>query len=406
MPFPAEHAARIEEPEKFDDFRRQNDEGGNGIDFILGIRTVEGDRVSTIQSIRFDSDIHSVSEARTWLADHDFEVILFEPATGEEDEEDEEEPEGSKHDDDKEKPKGAIDLRNVVRARYGWAMAGLMMIDQQWLMRAMAIGGRPAGSVIEPKAFHQSRERVGGGIKTIGLFGPMSKTGFLGFFEPEGANTTQIRMEIRDAVHDRDVETIVLVIDSPGGAIAGTQELANEVKQAAMVKPVIAQIVDMGASAAFWVASQATMIFANEPALVGSIGTFAVIEDFSGMMEEMKVKIHVVSSGGIKGVGVDGSPVTDEFLDDILENVMGLNEFFLNALAEGRKMPRERVNELADGRVHLAVKAQALGLLDGVQSLDETIMGIVSQRSSGRARERATIERLQDQRIAMISAEP
>jgi len=68
--------------------------------------------------------------------------------------------------------------------------------------------------------------------------------------------------------------------------------------------------------------------------------------------------------------------------------------------------PRERVNQLADGRVHLAAKAQALGLIDGVQSLDETLGRIVSERSSGRAREHATMIRLQDQRIAMISAEP
>lgn len=428
MPFRGEHAARIEEPELFDDFSRQEDEGGDGIDFILGIRTVEDERVSTIQSIRFDSDLHTVDESKTWLADHDFEPILFEPASGEEDEEpegsehdeDEDEPKADKHDpeedkrrkaagheDDKkkDKPHGAYELKDIVRARHEWALAGLMMIDRQWLMRAIAAGGRPAGSVIQPKAFHQASGRSAGRIKTIGLFGPMSKTGDFGFFE-DGASTTDVRIQIRDAVRDRDVDTIVLVIDSPGGTIGGTQELANEVKQAGLAKPIIAQIVDMGASAAFWVASQAHQIFANEPAMIGSIGTFAVIEDFSGMMEEMKIKIHLVSSGGIKGLGFDGTPVTEELLDDVRENIMGLNELFLDAVAEGRRMPRGRVNELADGRVHLAAKAQALGLIDGVQSLDETLGQIVSERSSGRGREHATMSRLQDQRFAMISAEP
>jgi HK97 family phage major capsid protein/HK97 family phage prohead protease len=78
-PYPNEHAARINEPDQYDDFRREADAGGSGIDFIYGIV----DNTSEIQSIRFDADRYTEAEARQWLDDHDYEPIKFEPAIGE-----------------------------------------------------------------------------------------------------------------------------------------------------------------------------------------------------------------------------------------------------------------------------------------------------------------------------------
>jgi HK97 family phage major capsid protein len=78
-PYPNEHAARLEDPDKYDSFRRENDAGGRGIDFIYGIK----DGQSELQAIRFDKDLFTPAEAREWLADHDFEPILFENAVEE-----------------------------------------------------------------------------------------------------------------------------------------------------------------------------------------------------------------------------------------------------------------------------------------------------------------------------------
>lgn len=75
-PYPGEHAARIRDPDLFDRFIRENDQGGEGIDFIFGINE-EG---SEVQSIRFDADLFTVEEAQNWLDEHDFEPIEFEPA--------------------------------------------------------------------------------------------------------------------------------------------------------------------------------------------------------------------------------------------------------------------------------------------------------------------------------------
>lgn len=77
-PYPNEHAARLTDPEQYDSLRRENDAGGSGIDFIYGIK--EG--VSEIQAIRFRSSQFTPAEAREWLAEHDFDPIMFEEATG------------------------------------------------------------------------------------------------------------------------------------------------------------------------------------------------------------------------------------------------------------------------------------------------------------------------------------
>ena len=77
-PYPNEHAARLQDPEQYDSLRRINDEGGNGVDFIYGIK--EGE--TELQAIRFRSSIFTAAEARTWLADHDLNPIEFEEATG------------------------------------------------------------------------------------------------------------------------------------------------------------------------------------------------------------------------------------------------------------------------------------------------------------------------------------
>lgn len=81
MPFPNEHAARIKNPGQFEDIRRSNDKLGAGIDAIFGIKTVDGERVSEIQAIRFDKKKFSPDEAKAWLKDNDFKPIEFEPAS-------------------------------------------------------------------------------------------------------------------------------------------------------------------------------------------------------------------------------------------------------------------------------------------------------------------------------------
>src|SRR6185436_13049667 len=139
------------------------------------------------------------------------------------------------------------------------------------------------------------------------------------------------------AAADPSIKTILLLIDSPGGTIAGTAELADSVAAANKIKPVIAHADDQMASAAYWIASQCRMITSNRTALVGSIGTYVEVYDTSKMYENAGVKVHMISTGPHKGALVDGTPVTDDQLAEVQKLVDSLNRHFLAAVSAGRK---------------------------------------------------------------------
>jgi signal peptide peptidase SppA len=210
---------------------------------------------------------------------------------------------------------------------------------------------------------------VHNGIATIGIYGPMMKhQASIG----RSTSTLLARRQVRQATADPNVSAILLHIDSPGGTVAGTAELAADVAAAAAAKPTIAYLEDVGASAAYHVASQARRIYANAAALVGSIGTFGVVYDSSRKAERDGIKVHVVRAGAFKGYGTPGTEITAAQLAEHQRLVDGLQAHFTRAVAAGRRMSLADAGKLADGRVHLAADALALRLIDGVQTLDQT----------------------------------
>ncbi len=188
----------------------------------------------------------------------------------------------------------------------------------------------------------------------------------------ESTSTVNIRRKIRAAAANPDIAGILLAIDSPGGSVAGTADLAADVRDAAKKKPVYAHIEDIGASAAYWVASQASKVYAGTTALVGSIGTYSAIADYSKAAELAGIKVHVLRAGDFKGAGEPGTEVTAEQLANWQRVVDGLNQHFLKGVAKGRGIALDAVRKMADGRVHEAADAVGMNLIDGAQSLDET----------------------------------
>ncbi len=195
----------------------------------------------------------------------------------------------------------------------------------------------------------------------------------------ESSSTVVLRQTLRSLSNDPNVKGIALRIDSPGGTVAGTNELASEINKVRQSKPVWAYCNDLTASAAYWIASQCDHIEANETSLVGSIGTYCVVMDSSAAAAKAGFVVHVVRAGEFKGSGTPGTEITAEQLDQINAQVIGLNAFFLKAVEKGRSMSTEKVKELADGRVHIANEAQSLGLIDGVATFEDFFDRFASQ---------------------------
>jgi protease IV len=119
--------------------------------------------------------------------------------------------------------------------------------------------------------------------------------------------------------------------------------------------------------------AQASQIITNEMAEVGSIGVVAVIEDTSGMYEREGVKVHVISTGSMKGAFADGAPVTDEMLEDLQDKVDAINTVFKSTILSGRSIDSETLDKIADGRTYTAKQALDFGLIDSVQRLEDVV---------------------------------
>lgn len=251
---------------------------------------------------------------------------------------------------------------------------GLWMVEPYWFFAALnsvQAGTYPVlnAAQIKDKEGETLFDIRDNGVAVVAMSGQMMK----GDSKFGGVNTLRTRRAIREATQNDSVEAILLHIDSPGGTVAGTADLAADVQTATRLKPVSAHIDDLGASAAFWVASQAGRITANKTAEIGSIGTVAVARDTSGKAEMEGVKVHVLSTGEFKGSFADGAPVKPEHLAELQDRVDALNVHFLQGVAKGRRMPLEVVRKLADGRVHISSAAMGLGLIDRVASMDDAI---------------------------------
>jgi len=266
-----------------------------------------------------------------------------------------------------------------------WAIAEDVFRSAVERVSALDLAGHVARHQ-EPAAVAAASARSGadapileGGIALIAISGSMMKySSSLG----GGTSTVSVRRQLRQAAADPEVKAIILKIDSPGGTVSGTQDLANDIAAAAARKPVYGFAEDLCASAGYWALSQATKVFANATALVGSIGTYMVVTDLVGAAAQQGAKVHVIRAGDFKGMGVPGTEITREHLDELQRVTDGLNEHFVRVVAAGRGLSLTRVRELADGRVHIASEAQSLGLIDAVQSFDATVASLRKVTSS------------------------
>jgi signal peptide peptidase SppA len=175
-----------------------------------------------------------------------------------------------------------------------------------------------------------------------------------------------IRDDLAEALADDGVKAIVLDIDSPGGSAAGLAALADHIREARKTKRVDAFVSGMAASAGYFIAAQAERVVSEKDAIIGSIGTFARVVDSSEAYAREGLKVHVLASGPHKGMGTPGTPVTPA---QIAMHQAVINDFaavFIEAVATGRGLERDRVQALATGAHWLAPAALELGLVDAI----------------------------------------
>jgi len=202
-----------------------------------------------------------------------------------------------------------------------------------------------------------------------------------------GVSTELVARDINSAAHDPDINGILLDIDSPGGTVDGTLELAQTVFQARAQKPVIAYTDGIMASAAYWIGSAAERVFiSGDTVHVGSIGVVATHVDYSAYEKRVGIKTTEIYAGKYKRIASEHKPLSKEGKQTIQDRVDYIYSVFVDAVATQRGQTPEAVLEkMADGRLFIGRQAIAARLVDGVSTIDRLIDTVLPQMQADRA---------------------
>ena len=172
-----------------------------------------------------------------------------------------------------------------------------------------------------------------------------------------------IRAAVNAAVAHNGVDEIKLLVDSPGGEVAGVTLAVDAVWRARKHKPVIAEVIGTAAGSAYWISSQATAIVADANSSIGGLGVYETITDYSKAAADAGAKVIVIRSGEHKGMGVMGAEITDEQIHGWQDIIDSQADNFLRDARRGRGM---RSKQWKSGRTWIAKEALQLGLIDQV----------------------------------------
>ena len=171
---------------------------------------------------------------------------------------------------------------------------------------------------------------------------------------------------IADIAKDDEVKALIVRIHSPGGTVVGGESLYLGLRAVARNKPVIAVIGELGTSAAYMTALGADRIIARTGSITGSIGAILQTTDVTGLLEKLGIKPEAIKSGPLKAEPNPFEPMTEQTRSAIRAVVMDVFGMFVELVEKRRKLPREAVLELADGRIFTGRQALAEGLIDGL----------------------------------------
>lgn len=166
---------------------------------------------------------------------------------------------------------------------------------------------------------------------------------------------------------------VVLRIESPGGAVAPSQEIYDAVWRVRERKPVIASLGNVAASGGYYVASAANKIFADPGTITGSIGAIMGVPQYAPLAAKLGVSEEVVKSGRYKDTGHPLRPLAPEeraLLQGMVDDVLAQ---FVTAVAKGRGLEPAKIRPLADGRIFSGAQAHKLGLVDELGGLDAAV---------------------------------
>jgi len=171
------------------------------------------------------------------------------------------------------------------------------------------------------------------------------------------------------------VKAIVIRINSPGGTVAPAQEIYREIERIKKKKPVVASMETVGASAAYYVASNTNTIVCSQGTITGSIGVIMMLPQIQKVIEKIGVDVNVIKAGKYKDIGSVVRPLTEDERNILETFAAEIHEQFISDVAAGRKgkIDKEKLLSIADGRFFTGEKARELGLVDKIGNFYDAV---------------------------------
>ena len=264
--------------------------------------------------------------------------------------------------------------------RKPWAILPDKFAQISEIVNLRASGMKLSRTEIQERLAPHLKARVGPANNSFGvaaliqIYGVISQRMSLMSDISGGCSTQKLTSQFRAALADPGVKAIVFDVDSPGGAVEGVPELAEEIYKSRGKKKTIAVVNSLCASAAYWLACSADELVVTRSGQVGSIGVFCAHEDVSAALEKMGVKVSLISAGKFKTEGNPYEPLSDEARAAIQQKVDAFYDMFVKSVAQGRGVSQASVREgFGQGRLVVAGDAVKQGMADSIATLDETL---------------------------------
>ncbi|WP_456474316.1 signal peptide peptidase SppA [Candidatus Pyrohabitans sp.] len=207
---------------------------------------------------------------------------------------------------------------------------------------------------------------VGDKVAVIKIDGVIAMNSGEGVFSSKTTTPEEFKSRLDRALSDSSVKAILIEINSPGGSVVASEEIAEAIKEARDKKPVVAWLGEIATSGGYYAASASSYIIADPGTITGSIGVISVFPEYSRLLEKLGINMTVIKAGEYKDFSTGYRPLTEEERRMVEDIIYDFYELFIAEVAGNRNLSVDYVKEVAEGRIYSARRAKEIGLVDEV----------------------------------------
>ena len=200
---------------------------------------------------------------------------------------------------------------------------------------------------------------------------------------PTEVGGDRIAQEMRKIREDDNVKAVVLRVNSPGGSATAAEVIGREVMLTGKKKPVIVSMGNLAASGGYWISMGSNRIFAEPNTITGSIGVFGMLFNAEKLAANNGLTWDVVKTARFADINTVSRPKNPQELANIQRIVDRIYDRFITKVADSRKLPKNKVQEIAQGRVWSGTAAKQLGLVDEIGGLEDAVAEAAKQAKLG-----------------------